>query len=220
MLGQYPIVNQPCPALRVRMPRPIWAVLGWDRLPSRCKQSCLRNRTRPHGRRRVFDSETTRTVLAGQSPLCATPRTSTPSPRRRRRRRRRRRSIPALPDSGPVHSANAAAADAGRLLRTTNPAGARRTSTAGAAAAAPASWARALSLGPIWTQCRAGCRSDGVRQPTRRRDDPSTLKRFQTEPQRKFVRSFVSSVRASRRYDNDLDMQSGGMPKLPVDLYL
>ena len=43
---------------------------------------------------------------------------------------------------------------------------------------------------------------------------PSTLKRSpQTEPQRKFVRSFVSSVRASRRYDNDLDMQSGGMPK-------
>ena len=43
---------------------------------------------------------------------------------------------------------------------------------------------------------------------------PSALKRSpQTLPQRKFVSSFVSAVRASRRYDNDLDMQAGGMPK-------
>jgi hypothetical protein len=43
---------------------------------------------------------------------------------------------------------------------------------------------------------------------------PAALKRSpQTEPQRKFVRSFVSAVRASRRFDNDLDMQAGGMPK-------
>ena len=43
---------------------------------------------------------------------------------------------------------------------------------------------------------------------------PATLKRSpQTLPQRKFVTSFVSAVRAARGYDNDLDMQEGGMPK-------
>ena len=44
---------------------------------------------------------------------------------------------------------------------------------------------------------------------------PSPLKRSpQTERQRGFVRSFVSAVRASRRYLNDLEMSdSGGMPR-------
>lgn len=36
----------------------------------------------------------------------------------------------------------------------------------------------------------------------------------QTERQRAFVRSFVSAVRAARRYTNDLEMSdSGGMPR-------
>ena len=44
---------------------------------------------------------------------------------------------------------------------------------------------------------------------------PSPLKRSpQTEGQRSFVRSFVSAVRASRRYLNDLEMSdAGGMPR-------
>lgn len=44
---------------------------------------------------------------------------------------------------------------------------------------------------------------------------PSPLKRSpQTERQRSFVRSFVSAVRASRRYLNDLEMSdAGGMPR-------
>ena len=44
---------------------------------------------------------------------------------------------------------------------------------------------------------------------------PTALKRSpQTERQPGFVRSFVSAVRAARRYQSDLEMhESGGMPR-------
>ena len=43
---------------------------------------------------------------------------------------------------------------------------------------------------------------------------PSGLKRSpQTEAQRRYVTSFVSSVRAARRYVSDVAMQEAGMPK-------
>ena len=42
---------------------------------------------------------------------------------------------------------------------------------------------------------------------------PGVLKRSpQTEEQRRFVKGFVSAVRASRRLDNDMDMKAAGMP--------
>ena len=43
---------------------------------------------------------------------------------------------------------------------------------------------------------------------------PSQLKRSpQTEAQRRFVRSIVSSFRAQRRFDNDMEMVDAGMPR-------
>lgn len=43
---------------------------------------------------------------------------------------------------------------------------------------------------------------------------PAALKKSpQTEQQRRFVKSFVSSVRSAARYENDVKMQAQGMPK-------
>ena len=45
-------------------------------------------------------------------------------------------------------------------------------------------------------------------------DMPGQLKRSpQTERQRQYVRAFVSSVRAARRYASDVAMQEAGMPR-------